>query len=415
MNASGFSLATPEKKLQNSSALFGESVAPDDLLRDISISLFASLPRADQRKKGVEYVRGLLEVPGRKSIRNIASVTGGRAADQSLHHFISGSTWDWTPVRQALARYLVPRLPVEAWVVRDTVIRKAGQHSVGVDRRFVPAAGRVLNAQQAIGVWAAGGSRSGPVDWGLHLPPSWTDDQELRDRASIPDGSEAETLTDRAASLCLDMVAGWGMPPRPVVLDARPLNLCTLFDRLGRRGIPLLARVDPAVPLLASDAALTGYRGCARLCAGDVMRAASGSRQPVRWRGFGRHARVRSGLLADVTVRLPTNRTARLCGGARRLTLVGLTTADEPDACRLWLTNLTSRQPTSLLPLFPLLEQVRDDYAEVAKNVGIEDYVGRSYDGWHRHMTLASAAHAIAVLTSPGQSWHGVDRAHPGT
>lgn len=417
MSAAGFPLARIGTQTEKRDRLFGENVPPDDLLREISTSLFASLPRADQRKKGVEYVRGLLEVPGRKSIRNIASLIGGRATDQSLHHFISESTWGWAPVRQALARYLVPRLPVEAWVVQDTVIRKAGQHSVGVDRRFVPAEGRVLNAQQTLGVWAASGCRSSPVEWGLHLPPTWIEGRSPGGQAPIADGPEAETLSDQAVRLCLGMVSGWGMPVRPVVLDASSLNLAMLFERLGRKGIPLLARVDQSVPLLVSDPALTGHRGSASMPAGDVMRAASGTRMPAQWREFGRCGGVRSGLIASAAVRLPLGRMGRLrAGGDRRLALIGLARAGQPNTPQLWLTNLTSRHPMSLLTLFTLLERVRDDYREVAKNVGIEDYVGRSFDGWHRHMTLASAAHAIAVLTCPGKVWNGrTSRAEPGT
>lgn len=417
LSGAGFPLAKIGRRKESADRSLGEGLPPDDLLREISTSLFAPLARADQRKKGVEYVRGLLEVHGRKSIRNIASLIGGQATDQSLHHFISESTWDWVPVRQALARYLVPRLPVEAWVVRDTVIRKAGQHSVGVDRRFVPDEGRVLNAQHAIGVWAASGCRSSPVDWGLHLSPTWIDDRSLRSRASIPDSTEAETLSDWAVRLCFGMASEWGMPVRPVVLDARSLNLAMLFDRLGRRGIPLLARVDPTVPLLISDPALTGHRGSASLPADDVIRAASGSRQPAQWRESGRCGGVRSGLIASVSVRLPLGRTARLrAGGGRRLALIGLSETGQQNPPQLWLTNLTSHHPTSLLTLFTLLERVRDDYREVAKNVGIEDYVGRSFGGWHRHMTLASAAHAIAVLACPGQAWNGrTGQAAPGT
>jgi hypothetical protein len=213
------------------------------------------------------------------------------------------------------------------------------------------------------------------------------------------------------------MVSEWGMPVRPVVLDAGSLNLAMLFDRLGRKGIPLLARVDQAVPLLVSDPALTGHRGSASMPAGDVMRAASGTRQPARWRDFGRGGGVRSGLIGSVTVRLPPRRTGRLrAGGGQRLALVGLAETGQQNGPQLWLTNLTSHHPMSLLTLFTLLERVRGDYGEVAKNVGIEDYVGRSFDGWHRHMTLASAAHAIAVLTCPGQVWNGrTARARPGT
>ncbi|OON80058.1 transposase [Streptomyces tsukubensis] len=366
----------------------------------MSRSLFASLPRADQRKKGVEYIRGLLEVRGRKSIRNIASTMGGRATDQSLHHFISESTWDWVPVRQALAQYMVPRLPVEAWVVRNTVIRKAGQHSVGVDRRFVPAAGRVLNAQEAVGVWAASGSRSSPVHWGLHLPQGWIDDVPRRSRASIPASAQLETLAVRAAKLCVQLVSEWAMPIRPMVFDAREMDVATIVESLGRRGIPLVARVDESVALAVADPALTGHSGSARMRAYEVIRATKGSRQPVRWPANGPGGGVRAGQVANVAVRLPGGRASavRRHGGGRQLVLFGLSEGNGHNAPQLWLTDMTTAQPAALLKLCTLMDLVDHDYLAVSKAVGIEDYAGRSFGGWHRHMTLASAAHAITAL-----------------
>lgn len=42
---------------------------------------------------------------------------------------------------------------------------------------------------------------------------------------------------------------------------------------------------------------------------------------------------------------------------------------------------------------------MNQDFAQIAERVGIKDYSGRSFSGWHRHATLASAAHAVAVLS----------------
>jgi syndecan 1 len=41
---------------------------------------------------------------------------------------------------------------------------------------------------------------------------------------------------------------------------------------------------------------------------------------------------------------------------------------------------------------------VDEDFDRIADQVGIRDYSGRSFDGWHRHVTLASAAHAVASV-----------------
>lgn len=152
---------------------------PDDALGRLCAEIFAPLPRSDQRRKGELYLRGLLSAGGRKSMRNIATHVGDRAAEQSLHHFISSSTWDWGPVRATLARYLERSLRPRAWVVHPVVIPKAGRHSVGVARRFVPSLGQVVNSQEAFGVWAANEETSSPVNWRLMLCEDWRDTDRL--------------------------------------------------------------------------------------------------------------------------------------------------------------------------------------------------------------------------------------------
>lgn len=364
---------------------------------DLLESLFASLPRADQRRTGVEYVLGLLHTPGRKSARNIAHLLGGRGADQSLHHFVNQSTWPWQPVRRALAEYLLPRISVEAWVVRRTLIQKVGQHSVGVHRTFVPDAGRVVNAQQAVGVWAASGEGSGPVDWELRLPRGWLDDDLRRTRASIPDSAFPETYAEQVARQCRTVVQQWGLPVRPVVLDARGMNLGTVLGRLARADIPVLARIDASVPLAVADPALTGHPASARMTAGEAVRAAKGTTAPARWRDPGAPGGVRSGQLASVAVRPADGGAGDHLADPRTLTLMGLAERGRPDSQQLWLTDIPTAHPASLLRLCTLLERVEHDYAATAQSVGIKDYAGRSFCGWHRHMTLASVAHAVSL------------------
>jgi hypothetical protein len=42
---------------------------------------------------------------------------------------------------------------------------------------------------------------------------------------------------------------------------------------------------------------------------------------------------------------------------------------------------------------------VDHDLTEIAERVGIRDFSGRSFVGWHRHVTLASAAPAVVAVT----------------
>nr|WP_198535549.1 transposase [Streptomyces caatingaensis] len=373
--------------------------APEPLLAELGAELFASLPRSDQRRRGEAYLRGLLTARGRKSIRNIAALSGGPAAEQSLHHFVSSSTWDWEPVRRALAAYTARVAPPQAWVVRPMLIPKAGENSVGVERRFCPLRGQVINAQQAVGVWAASDEVAVPVNWRLFLSDAWLEDPLRRRQASIPESVRAETLGECAVEAYVGMMRGWGLPVRPVVVDAREADALAALHRLRAAGVPVLARVGGSLRLEPAEPTLPG-RGGAVLPAHQIMGAARDLRRPVLWREHDERRGVRTALTAAVRVGVPGRRTAP--GGPvrrRDMLLLGLGDATGPWPGELWLTDLLNVPPAALVRLSRLMGRVRRDFTEVADEVGIRDFAGRSFGGWHRHTTLASAAHAVRVLT----------------
>ncbi|MBN3932080.1 transposase [Streptomyces verrucosisporus] len=364
---------------------------------DLCSVLFASLPRSDQHRKGMLYLRGLLETPGRKSIRNIAALFGDQTSEQNLHHFICNSTWDWVPIRRALADHLVDVSRPQAWVVQPMIIPKAGRHSVGVERCFFPTLGQVLNAQRAIGVWAASERMSSPVNWRLHLPGAWLKDDLRRSRVSIPDGMGVETLSECVAEACLESTR-WGLPVRPVVLDVGGMHTAEAFVRLNTDRVPLLARIGGDLRLNVTDPALQGC-GTGSLAARLIMGLARNLRRPAA----GRENGGRTTLAAVVRVRLPhpPGTRAGTAGGApdtEELLLMGIGEDGGRWPAELWLTNMATMPPASLVRLSRLAGRTEQDFNDIADRVGLRDFTGRSFDGWHRHVTLASAAHAAIVL-----------------
>ncbi|MFE2725352.1 transposase [Kitasatospora sp. NPDC059327] len=378
----------------------------DVLLTDLCSILFTSLSRSDQCRKGMQYLRGLLETEGRKSIRNIAALLGKPASEQNLHHFICSSTWDWVPIRRALAHYLVGAAAPQAWVVQPMIIPKTGRHSVGVERHFFPTLGQVLNAQHAIGVWAASEELSTPVNWRLHLPEVWLTDDLRRSQVSIPDEVGVETLGEGMIEACLETTAGWGLPVRPVVLDIGESQAMTIFGKLNAHGVPLLARVGGDLRLAVLDSVLPGSGG-RPLPAHRVMSLAKDMRRPVPGREPGPHAAARPALAATIRVGLPSVSPASpaaagvgqtAAGG--ELLLLGIGEEGGHWPAELWLTNLTAVSAATLVRLSRLTGKVDQDFTEIADRVGIRDFTGRSFSGWHRHVTLASAAHAVVALAN---------------
>ncbi|MBX9390069.1 IS701 family transposase [Streptomonospora nanhaiensis] len=354
------------------------------IFRELSEDLFASLPRSDQRGKGVAYLRGLLATPGRKSVRNMAAGLGGAescsATGQSLHHFICNSTWDWLPVRRTLAQRLAGWLPPRAWVVRPLIIPKTGQHSAGVGR-FFSDGGRVVSAQRAVGVWFVTDRTAVPVHWQLDMPEP---------------GGDGRTggYADLAADACLEMAAEWGLPSAPVLLDLDGADPVPALRRLRAAGMTPVARLPRDRELAVADPALTGHTGTV-LTAERIMRAARALRRPLPGARAGRPPRPVLGV--SVGVALP----GQTRPGEPDLAVTGTAPAGGTWPEEIWLSGRTAyRSAPPLWALRTLVRRVDVSLHAIGDRVGLRDYAGRSFAGWHRHITLASAAHAVAAFST---------------
>ncbi|MCX5387491.1 transposase [Streptomyces sp. NBC_00083] len=347
--------------------------------------LFVSLRRAGQRLKAQQYVRGLLALPGRKTLRNIATQFGGDAAEQSVHHFISASPWEWMPLRGALARQVRRTLSPEAWVVRPVVIPKVGAHSIGVDQQFLPSLGRSLNGQYALGTWLASPRSAVPVDWRLRLAGRWLE-EPLRQRVGIPAGLSAGTLEGLVRASVARLTDVLGSDAAPVVVDVAGIDSVALAGDLSAMGVPFLARVSSDTPLRLDRGRLPRYGDRGRT-AGELAASLAGLRRQVN-PGDG----TVTGVAVPVAVPHPGARTGELL-------LVGEWRAGASSAtgAALWLTNLEGPSLAELLRLTRLRSVVARDFATVSERVGAMDFAGRSYPGWHRHITLASIAHYFLV------------------
>ncbi|WP_017626043.1 IS701 family transposase [Nocardiopsis chromatogenes] len=384
----------------------------DTLLARLADGLFSSLHRSDQRRKGTDYLRGLLSTPGRKSIRNMAALMGGSGTGQSLHHFICSSTWDWVPVRRDLYAFVEREAPPRAWVVRPMLIPKTGRHSVGVARYAPDSDGPALVAQQAVGVWMASSAGAVPVHWHLHVPDPGEDASGGRDLAD----ASGEPTADRAADACLELLSEWQVPARPVVLEVEGAASVPALRRLRAAGLCPVARIPGDLPLRVTDPTLVGHTG-AVLPAQRIIAAARELRRPVRAVGGApqpSRAPTPSGpgrprvpvrrpappeLAATVRTALPGTPPSRRPDAEYALVGFG---ASDPDWPReLWLTALPAQRAAAEVPYYSRLARLTEHQQRtVGDRVGLRDYAGRSFAGWHRHATLASAAHAAALLSA---------------
>jgi hypothetical protein len=174
--------------------------------------VFEPLARADQRRWGEVYLRGLMLDGKRKSIQPMASrLPDGN--EQALQQFISQSPWDWRPVRQRLATQMTAAVDPDAWMVDDTGFPKFGNASVGVARQYSGTLGKVANCQVGVSIHAATDQASCPIDWRLFLPESWDADTARRRAAHLPEAVGHRPKWQLVLDL-LDELGGWGVARR---------------------------------------------------------------------------------------------------------------------------------------------------------------------------------------------------------
>lgn len=363
---------------------------PADALQQLCESLFSSFDRSDQRRWGEVYVRGLVEVEGRKSVRRICEQVLGWRADQRLQQFVNQSPWDWTEVRQRLAQLLTAETRPSAWVAEEGVFPKNGQNSVGVAKQYSTSAHRTLNCQLGLVMFLSGEAGPFPVNWRLLLPRTWDADVRRRSRAHVPEDERHRSWWQHLLDMTDEMTFDWDLPALPVVVDAcRQTGTERLIAGLEERGLRYLVRLDPRFPIAASP-------GTRPFLVGElVARVAARDRVVV-----GRQEQIGVGGTRAQLISLPASEDSatRIRRAHRYVVAEWGRGGRAPRA--IWLTNLGSARLPELVRLTRLRRRTADSLTEMYEESGLRHFEGRSYRGWHHHTTLVSVALAHQRLSS---------------
>jgi SRSO17 transposase len=381
--------------------------------------LFASIPRKDQRRWGQTYLRGLLLDGKRKSIEPMAArlARGDPDADayvleQAMQQFVNQSPWDPVPVRRRLAQRMTAAIQPTAWVIDDTGFPKFGRHSVGVAPQYCGALGKVANCQVGVSVHAATDQASCPIDWRLFLPQSWDADLERRRKAHLPDEVGHRPKWQLALDM-LDELGDWELVPPVLLADGAYGEVGEFRLGLEQRELAYVVQVPGTISAYPADVApeVVPYAGRGRRPVARYRRQRSSLRQlvgavgeraatTVAWREGADGQLLRSRFVA-LRVRPAGVRLRRASRGEELPVrwLVAEWPDGEAEPVKYWLANLPETTPLErLVGLAKLRWRVEHDYRELKDAVGLDHFEGRSWQGWHHHVTLVSVAHAFVTL-----------------
>jgi SRSO17 transposase len=395
----------------------------DDLVEYVG-DVFGSLRYSGWQDRAGHYLRGLMLDGRRKSIQPMAARLRG-PHEQALNHFVTNSPWDVRPVRRRIAERISEVVPAAAWAVDDTGLLKCGKASPGVARQYTGTAGKITNCQVAVSVSLVTDTASCPVDWRLFLPSAWDpaspkatqDVADRRRRAQIP-ASVGHLEKWRLALAMIDELLGWGLRPRIMVADAGYGDAGEFRQALTERGITYAVQVSHTVTVYPMTVERTTvpyrgdgpypkliYREPATAVKALLLAAGRAAARRVTWRDGSRRRNGRPVPMSSkfvfqrVRPAGPAIRSAHLGQDLPEAWLIAEWPPGEPEPIKYWLSNLpATTAKRTLIRHAKLRWRIEHDYREVKTGLGLDHYEGRTWQGFHHHVTLVCAAHAFLTL-----------------
>lgn len=359
--------------------------------------LTALLRDKRQRSSFAMYALGLLSDGERKSMEPIAARACGapertQAVHEKLIHFLAASPWVDAPVREYATHHAVKWMqtqgPIRTWVVDDTGFLKQGRHSPGVQRQYTGSAGKTTNCQVGVSLVLATDYAHVATDFRLYIPESWAADRERCRRAHIPD----EINYEPKWSLALNMIetALASDVPRGVVLaDCDYGNKAVFRDTLTTLGLQYAVEIQSTTKLRCVHA--NGSLG-ERVAVGEMSRSLRSSLRAMTWReGTKKPLRSRFARIRVVVERED--------GTPRKPEwLLVEWPEDEPGPTKFVLSTMPqSVTCKQLVRTFKSRWRVERSYEDLKGELGLDHYEGRSFVGWHHHVSVVLACYAFLV------------------
>lgn len=355
-----------------------------------------------KRESFAIYAYGLLGDGERKSVEPIAArACGTPEAMEAMHakllHFVSDSKWDDRGVRLFAARYAIEAMerqhPVRAWIVDDTGFLKQGEHSPGVQRQYTGSAGKITNCQIGVSLAAATDGAHIPLDFELYLPRSWAESAHSRKAARIPVEVTFQTKTDLALRM-LERAALAKIPGDIVLADSAYGDSCDFRNAIRLLGFDFAVGVESTLKVvcLDTDGEPEGTP-CSALALSHSLRPTTYRR--IRWR----EGATRSLSSRFAFCRVKTMHDDGLTLADREpLWLIVEWEDGKAAPSKFALTTLPRRMSKKeIVRRLKMRWRTERMYEDLKGELGLDHFEGRSFPGWHHHVSAVLWCYAFIV------------------
>lgn len=350
-----------------------------------------------RRESFAIYAMGLLGSAERKSAEPLAAAASGDPSEcdaqhQRLLHFLGGSSWDDRAVRREAARYAIEALEaherVRTWIIDDTGFLKQGKHSVGVQRQYTGSAGKVANCQIGVSLSVATQSAHVPIDFELYLPETWTSDWSRREECKIPHELAFRTKEELACEM-IERAIEAKVPGDIVLADSWYGRSGKFRAFLRAHGLDYAVGILPNVKMHLVDK--LDRRIGVEKTAKEIAEELGGGLRRVTWRNG-----TMPGRRGKLSARFGLRRVQLDDASEPEWLLIEQSTEDGALKCSL-TTLPRSMSKKQIVRLFKERYRTERVYEEMKGELGLDHFEGRSYVGWHHHVSVALCCYAFVV------------------
>lgn len=368
--------------------------------------------RREQRDNALLYLRGLLSRLERKSVEPIVleHVGVNSAAIRSLQWFLSEGAWKDEPILERHWREVEQVLGEADGVllIDGSDFPKQGKSSVGVKRQYCGQLGKRANCQAGVFVGYVSSRGSTLLHRRLYLPQEWLQEAAFADRRAacgIPETLSFETKPTLAVHLVQEIVRSRALSCRWVAADEAFGQVPAFLDGVAEEGLWYFAEVPHStrVWLERPDMALPVWKGHGRKPSQRQLVAEAPSALTVAEVAQGHRAwqreTIKEGSQGPQVAAFACLRVVAVRDGlpGPEVWLV-LRRHLETGEVKTYLSNAPAHLPVATLARMSGMRWPIETCFEEAKQLlGMGHYEGRSWTGWHHHMTLVILAHFFVV------------------
>jgi SRSO17 transposase len=375
--------------------------------------------RREQREWSQLYLRGQLSELERKSIEPMVLRERGEEinAVRAVQQFIGEGAWDDERILERHQQLVAQDLGETdgVMIVDGSGFPKKGDHSVGVQRQYCGALGKLANCQQ--GVFVVYASRLGHtfVDRRLYVPKEWFDEAHLakRQKCGVPEKLKFKTEPQLGLEMLTELAEQGPIPFRWVAVDEHyGMNPAFLdgIDRLDKwyfAEVPVNTTVWLGQPQILppgkgqpgnikTGRPRTGPRVAKGEASAQEARLITANLAPQDWKRYTIKEGAKGPITADFAFVRAVSKRGRRPG--HEVWVVFRRSTSDPSEIKYYLSNAPATTAlTELVRLAGSRWPVETAIEEAKSELGMDHYETRTWLGWHHHMTLTFLAHHFLV------------------